>query len=75
MMVSMNDGQYTVRKFSAMVPMSEELAMERGLIPDTRPPVHIPWRRRARWRVREAIAQARLRLGARIAGVNPEEWE
>jgi hypothetical protein len=73
MMGPMSDEEFMVRKLSAVVPMSEELAMERGLIPDTRPPAPpIPWSRRLRWRVDAAVAQARLRVGSRIAGVDLE---
>ncbi|MGI5286623.1 hypothetical protein ACQEVF_25245 [Nonomuraea polychroma] len=71
----MSDETFEVKKISFHMPISEELAMEYGLIPDTRPPVRIPWRRRIHWRIQEAIAHARLRLGARIAGVHPQDWE
>jgi hypothetical protein len=27
-----------------------------------------------RWRLADLVEEARLRVGARIAGVNPEEW-
>ncbi|MEV4096951.1 hypothetical protein [Streptosporangium saharense] len=61
---------------SYSVPISEELAMEYGLIPDIRPvPPPPPRHRRLRWRLTETIARLRLRLGARIAGVRPEDWE
>ncbi|MER7126765.1 hypothetical protein [Micrococcus luteus] len=61
-----------VRKISYFAPISEELLMEYGLIPDTRPaPPPPPWHRRLCW----TIARFRLRLGAWIAGVRPEEWE
>lgn len=65
-----------VRKIHYFAPVSEELLMEYGLIPDTRPvPPPPPWRRRLRWRLTEAVARFRLHLGARIAGVQSEEWE
>ena len=71
------DGQppIEVQKFGAPVLMSDDTLMDEGLIPDTRPPVHIPWRRRVRWRIREKVDGLRLRVGARIAGVDPAHWE
>jgi hypothetical protein len=66
--------QISYRKLSYLTSMSEDLAMDYGLIPDTRPkPPPPPWYWRLRWRVAELIANVRLRVGARIAGVNPED--
>lgn len=55
-----------VNKVGAYMPISDELAMEYGLIPDTRPPVVIPLRERLSRRVCWAIAGFRRRLGIRI---------
>lgn len=66
-----------VHKLAAYVPMTPDEAMEWGLVADTRPPAPavVRWWRRARLRVSDAIAQARLRVGAWVAGVHPSEWE
>lgn len=56
----MSEPELTVHKASAYVPISDELAMEYGLIPDTRPPLPPPsLRTRLRWRIsalRERLA-------------------
>lgn len=70
-----DDGFGVAKKLSMFVPVSNETMMAYGLIPDTRPPVHIPWHRRLRWRVRDTIDRARLKVGARIAGVDVRDWE
>jgi len=66
--------QVAVQKFAAYIQVSEELAMDYGLIPDTRPPPPpVPWRRRLRWRVfelRERFARWAFR---RIAGYDMPE--
>ena len=63
----------TIVKSAAYLPISNELAMEYGLIPDTRPPAPpIPWWRRLRyrtWRWRDAAA---LKLYRLVAGHDPE---
>lgn len=41
----------TVHKVEGYIPISEELLMDEGAIPDTRPKVKIRWRTRLRWRV------------------------
>lgn len=51
----------------------DELLMGYGLIPDTRPPVHIPWYRRLRWRWQEWRQRAGRRVGGWIAGVDLSE--
>lgn len=58
--------KFEVKKYGAYLPVSEELLMEFGLIPDTRPPVVIPLRERLSRRVRWAIAGFRRRLGIRV---------
>lgn len=68
--------QYTVRKIGYSMPISDELAMEYGLIPDTRPPAPPPsWRQRMRWQLQRAVRPVRLRLAARIGGVSRTELE
>jgi len=55
-------------KASAWVFAPDELLMDYGVIPDTRPPARIPWRRRLRWRLydqREALARRAFKV---IAG-------
>lgn len=55
-----------VTKAVGYLAISDELAMEYGLIPDTRPPPPpVPWRTRLRWRwheVRGQIAERAYRL-------------
>lgn len=64
------DADVTVVKAVAYLPISDELAMEYGLIPDTRPPYvppRWPWRTRLRWRIaglRERVAVNLYRLAA-----------
>lgn len=68
--------QFEVRKMTAHIPISEEHAMDLGLIPDTRPPSPPPsWRQRARWKVAALVRPIRLRLAARIGGVSVERLE
>lgn len=43
--------QLTVRKVEGYLPIPEEILMDEGVIPDTRPKVKIRWRTRLRWRV------------------------
>ena len=64
-----------VRKHTMLVHIPEELLMDEGLIPDTRPPVHIPWRRRIRWAAQDRIHRARLRVGSWIAGKDLDRWD
>lgn len=66
----------TVRKISSVVQVPNELLMDAGLIPDTRPkPPPLPWR----WRVRNRIADWRERAACRafkiIAGYDVPEQE
>lgn len=65
-----------VRKMTYSMPISEDLAMEYGLIPDTRPAPPPPtWRQRARWKMREMTWKVRWRLAAWIGGVPREDIE
>jgi hypothetical protein len=60
----------SVRKVGALLPVPVEALMDEGLIPNTRPPVRIPRRTRARRWIRSTVAGARLRAGSWIAGVD-----
>lgn len=64
-----------VTKTSAILPMSDDQLMDAGIIPDTRPPVRIPWRRRARWRWLAWRERAGRRVGGWIAGVDLADRE
>ena len=72
-----DDREITVIKMGGYMPISEELAMEYGLIPDTRPPVVITRRQRIRWAIRRWVSNTRLRIGSWIAGVElrDEDYE
>lgn len=60
---------------SIAIPLTTEMAMEYGLIPDTRPKAHTPWRRRMRWRFSNLWWELRRRVGLWIAGIDdPEGW-
>ncbi len=66
-------GGVEAEKFSAWVMASDELLMDYGVIPDTRPPARVPWRRRLRYRLhgkREGLARWAFR---RIAGYDVPE--
>lgn len=70
------DEEFTVRKISATLPISEELAMEYGFIPDTRPTPPPPtWRQRVRAKVRHKINNLRWRVAAKIGGTSREDIE
>lgn len=63
-----SDAVVNVRTVSHVMPISAGLAMDYGLIPDTRPPVKISRWDRLRWRWRDRRSAARLRLASWIAG-------
>jgi hypothetical protein len=74
----LRDREISVTKLGGYMLMPDEMAMDEGLITDTRPPVarHAPGYP-LRWRIREAVTSARLRLGRWIAGVelaDEEDW-
>jgi hypothetical protein len=65
--------EFEVKKMSAHIPISEEMAMDLGLIPDTRPVPPPPTRRqRARAWARGKVRDARWRLAAKIGGMSRE---
>ena len=63
--------QITVTKASAWLPVSEELAMDAGIIPDTRPRPAL--RKRLRWKAAAARERAARRAYRLIAGDWPYE--
>jgi len=68
--------EYKVQKFVTHMPISEELAMEYGLIPDTRPASPPPtWRQRIHERVHRRVVDLRWRLAAKIGGTSREAIE
>lgn len=67
--------EFKVHKISHWVPISREMAMEYGLIPDTREPVVTPRRVRAKWWIGDRVRKARHAVGFWIAGVDPEAYE
>lgn len=68
--------EFEVRKAVSYLPISEEEAMDLGLIPDTRPVPPPPTRRqRARAWVRRVVREARWRLAAKIGGMSREAVE
>jgi hypothetical protein len=69
--------ELTVHKSFGFVTLSNDLLMDVGAIPDTRPPVHIPWRRRLRRRLNAWREQVGRKVGGWIAGVDlsdPDDW-
>lgn len=78
---SIPPGAISVTKLGAQLSVSTDMLMDEGLIPDTRParprrtPVRVtPWTL-ARARARTAVADARLRVGCWIAGVQVAEYD
>lgn len=73
----MDQPRLDVQVISGFVPVSTEMLMDAGVIPDTRPPVVVPWRFRVRWRWqawRERVGRA---VGTWIAGTDitvGEDW-
>ncbi|MGP4092959.1 hypothetical protein [Nonomuraea sp. KM90] len=68
--------EFEVKKMSAHIPISEEMAMDLGLIPDTRPAPPPPTRRqRVRAWVRGTIREVRWRVAAKIGGCSREAIE
>lgn len=60
-------------KPAASMMISKEQAMDYGLIPDTRPPVHISWRSRMSWRISDWRERVGRKVGGWIAGVDLSE--
>ncbi len=63
----------SAKKYGYLLPVLNETLMDEGLIPDTREPVKVSRYQRARWRAREAVASARLKVGEKIAGVTLDD--
>lgn len=69
--VDFADAAITVHRMTYAIPYSDEQLMDEGVIPDTRPPAPpVPWRLRARRKIRSAVAAGRMRIGSWIAGVD-----
>lgn len=68
--------EISVTKLGARVPVSTDMLMDEGLIPDTRParphrtPVRVTLWTLARSRARTAVAGVRMRAGCWVAGVD-----
>lgn len=65
-----------VQKYASYFPVSEDLAMEYGLIPDTREPVVYSKRERFSWFIARHVERFRLKLGSWIAGIDlrDDDW-
>lgn len=67
---------FEIKKMSYAMPISDELAMDYGLIPDTRPAPHShTWRERARTKVQQTVRDIRWRVAAKIGGARREDIE
>ncbi len=66
-------GDLTVQKRTAHLPVSTDLLMDMGVIPDTRPPVVYPLWTRIRWAIQRRVRRARLHLGEWVAGERFDE--
>lgn len=56
-------------------PISDDMLMDEGLTPDTRPPVRIDWRSRFRWWLASRRERFGRWLGGKIAGMDLSERE
>lgn len=65
----------TVKGFGYALPIANEVLMDEGLIPDTRPKPELSRLQRARWRLEARIDRWRLRLGSWIAGTDLDQQE
>lgn len=72
-----NDPEITVIKYSALIPVSEEMLIDAGLSegPSKFPEFHPSRLDKIRWRLSQSVANMRLRLGSWIAGVDLEDRE
>lgn len=62
-----------VQKRAVSMMISNDLAMDYGLIPDTRTPARIPWRTRLRWKLSAWRERVGRKVGGWIAGVDLSE--
>ena len=71
-MVNEPEPELFITKHVAHILVSEEMLMDCGVIPDTRPPPPppppVPWRRRLRWRLADARERAAARAYRLISG-------
>jgi hypothetical protein len=68
----------TVKRMGYTLPITNEVLMDEGVIPDTRPKIDLTRRQklqRARWRLEARIDRWRLRLGSWIAGIDLDQQE
>lgn len=59
-----------VYRHAMYLPVSEDLLMDEGVIPDTRPPLKVGWRTRFRWWLSSSRERFGRWLGGKIAGVD-----
>lgn len=64
-----------VTKYSGYLAVSDDVLMDAGVIPDTRPPVRTPWRRCLRWRWLVWRERAGRKIGGWIAGMDLSEQD
>ena len=70
------NAEHNARKLSAIIDVPNELLMADGLIPDTRPPRKpLPWRWRAKWKLRQWREDAACLAYRAIAGKWPDNGE
>lgn len=62
-----------VIRHSGFITVSDGQLMDLGVIPDTRPPVHIPWQARLRWCWSAWRERVGRKVGGWIAGVDLSE--
>lgn len=68
--MTFDDFTLSAKKLTAYIPVTDEQLMDAGAIPDNRPLIRTPWRRRLRW----WIEIRRERLGELIAGRRFDEY-
>jgi hypothetical protein len=73
----MDAPNFDVKTYPGFVQVSEEMLMDCGVIPDTRPPTVVPWRSRLRWRWQAWRERTGRTVGTWIAGTDitrGEDW-
>lgn len=68
---------FDVKYYAAHIPVSNELLMDYGLLPDTRPPTVYTRRQHLRWAAQARVRRIRLRLGSWVAGedLDPDRYD
>ena len=70
------EDEFKVARMTSHIPISEEMAMDLGLIPDTRPAPPPPTRRqRAQAWLHDRVLRVRWSLAAKIGGISREMIE